>query len=63
MAFLDCPIAGDTVYGKRNPSISAARQFLHAFQLKITLPGEKGPRVFIAPLPGELNAILVFLRQ
>jgi 23S rRNA pseudouridine1911/1915/1917 synthase len=63
MAFLDCPIAGDTVYGKRNSSIKTARQFLHAHQLSITLPGEKVPRVFIAPLPGELNAILVFLRQ
>ena len=63
MAFLKCPIAGDTVYGKRTPTIKLDRHFLHAVKLKIALPGEKLPRVFEAPLPFELATALELLRQ
>lgn len=61
-AFLGCPIVGDATYGRRKHSLEISRQFLHAFRLKITLPGENHPRLFEAPLPGELKAILVRLR-
>lgn len=62
MTFLGCPIVGDTVYGRKNPSIKIQRQFLHAFRLSILIPGEKIKRTFEAPLTSELIEILDLLR-
>lgn len=61
-AFLGCPIVGDSVYGRKSPSLDLGRHFLHAFRLKIRLPGEKLPREFQAPLPDELEHVLANLR-
>jgi len=58
MAFLKCPIVGDTVYGHAHPSVDIKRHFLHAAKLIITLPGETQPRTFEAPLPEELERVL-----
>jgi 23S rRNA pseudouridine1911/1915/1917 synthase len=63
LAFLGCPVAADMVYGKRKPTVDLDRHFLHAYKLKIVLPGEKQPRVFEAALPQELNLVLEHLRQ
>lgn len=56
--FLGCPIVGDSVYGKRTVTATINRHFLHAFRLKIILPGEKNPRMFEAELPVELKNVL-----
>lgn len=56
--FLGCPIVGDSVYGKRTVTATINRHFLHAFRLKIILPGEKSPRMFEAELPEELKNVL-----
>jgi 23S rRNA pseudouridine1911/1915/1917 synthase len=56
--FLGCPIVGDSVYGKRTVTATINRHFLHAYQLKIVLPGEKSPRTFEAELPQELKDVL-----
>lgn len=56
--FLGCPIVGDSVYGKRSVTATIDRHFLHAFRLKIILPGEKSPRMFEAELPEELKNVL-----
>lgn len=61
-AFLGCPIACDTTYGHRKPSLDLNRHFLHAWRLKLTLPGEEQPRLFEAPLPDELTQALERLR-
>ncbi|GAB4521878.1 MAG: RluA family pseudouridine synthase [Anaerolineales bacterium] len=61
LAFLGCPIVGDTVYGHRHPSLPLARHFLHAFRLRITLPGEDAARTFEAPLPPDLQTVLEHL--
>lgn len=61
-AFLGCPIAGDTIYGHRHPSLEIRRHFLHAWRLKIVLPGEAEPRAFEAPLPADLESALAALR-
>ena len=63
MAFLGCPITGDTIYGKKKPSIDLDRHFLHAYKLKIILPGEQQPRVFEAGLPEQLDSVLEMLRN
>lgn len=62
-AFLKCPIVGDEIYGRRNSSIPLGRHFLHAYRLKIILPGEKTPHLFEAPLPQELDQALIQLRS
>jgi len=63
MAFLGCPITGDTVYGKKKPTVSLDRHFLHAYRLKIVLPGEEKPRAFEAGLPVELERVLEEVRS
>ncbi|WP_322807838.1 RluA family pseudouridine synthase [Thermanaerothrix sp.] len=63
MAFLGCPIVGDTLYGHRHPSLPVSRHFLHAARLTLRLPGENEPRTFEAPLPADLERILAWLRQ
>jgi len=62
LAFIGCPVAGDVVYGRRNPTIPLQRHFLHAFRLSIVIPGEATPRLFEAPLPPELTGVLNDLR-
>ena len=63
MAFLGCPVVGDKVYGKKKSTLDLDRHFLHAYKLKIILPGEQLPRVFEAGLPVELDSALKFLRN
>ena len=63
LAFLGCPVTGDTIYGKKKPSVNLDRHFLHAYKLKIILPGEEQPRVFEAGLPVELESVLKGLRN
>ncbi len=62
-AYLRCPIVGDTVYGRRTPSLPLARQFLHAARLTLTLPGSRERLTIAAPLPAELAQILEQLRH
>ncbi|MBI4928770.1 MAG: RluA family pseudouridine synthase [Anaerolineae bacterium] len=63
LAFLGCPIAGDTLYGRKKASLGLRRQFLHAFRLTVVLPGEKKPRSFEAALPDDLSGVLDILRK
>jgi 23S rRNA pseudouridine1911/1915/1917 synthase len=62
MAFIHCPVVGDTLYGHRHPTLPMERFFLHAARLTIILPGEKEPHTFETPLPPELAAVLDGLR-
>jgi 23S rRNA pseudouridine1911/1915/1917 synthase len=63
LAFLGCPIVGDTIYGRKKPSIDLGRHFLHAAKITFVFPGEKTPHTFEAPLPEELQAVLNELRH
>jgi 23S rRNA pseudouridine1911/1915/1917 synthase len=63
MAFIGCPVAGDTIYGLHNSTLPIHRHFLHATRLTITLPGETQPRTFEAALPDELEGALNLLRR
>jgi len=61
-AFLNCPIAGDEVYGRKKSTINIKRHFLHAHRLSIILPNETESKTFEAPLPDELESVLKTLR-
>jgi len=61
--YIGSPVVGDTVYGRRNPSIEMDRFFLHAKSLSVRLLGERVPRTFTAPIPEKLQAVLDFLRR
>jgi 23S rRNA pseudouridine1911/1915/1917 synthase len=62
-AFLGCPIVGDEIYGRKKATIPIGRHFLHAYRLKVTLPGEARARTFEAALPEELSRVLDALRK
>lgn len=61
--FLGCPIVGDAIYGRKNPSVEIDRHFLHAARLKIILPNESSPRMFEAELPEELKKVLESIQR
>jgi 23S rRNA pseudouridine1911/1915/1917 synthase len=61
-AFLGCPVAGDSVYGRKRPTLPLTRHFLHAARLKLALPSNGALHTFEVPLPPELAAILAGLR-
>jgi 23S rRNA pseudouridine1911/1915/1917 synthase len=56
LAFIDCPIVGDRVYGFRKPGLS--RQFLHAAQICFDHPRTGERLCFESPLPADLSAAL-----
>ncbi|MGE5376653.1 MAG: RluA family pseudouridine synthase, partial [Bacteroidota bacterium] len=62
-AFLGCPIVGDEIYGRKKHSIPMGRHFLHAWRLKILLPGEEQPKFFEASVPDDLEKVLRALRN
>jgi 23S rRNA pseudouridine1911/1915/1917 synthase len=62
MAFIHCPVVGDTLYGHIHPTLPLKRFFLHALRLTITLPDEKQARTFETCLPPELQIIVEQLR-
>jgi 23S rRNA pseudouridine1911/1915/1917 synthase len=62
LAFIGTPIAGDRIYGRKKPSLGLKRQFLHAAEIRISLPGGIGQKTFQAPLPEELDIQLQELR-
>ncbi len=63
LSYLEIPVVGDTVYGRRQPSIEMDRFFLHARSLSVRLPGERLIRTFEAPLPQNLLMILENLEK
>jgi 23S rRNA pseudouridine1911/1915/1917 synthase len=63
LAFLGCPVAGDRVYAARPGHIPAPRHMLHAWKLRLHLPGEPEAREFEAPLPPDFQHVLLSLRR
>lgn len=62
MAFINCPVVGDTVYGQRKPSLPLDRLFLHAHSIRIQHPITGEALQIKAPLPDELTQIIEQLR-
>jgi 23S rRNA pseudouridine1911/1915/1917 synthase len=63
LASIGHPVVGDTIYGRRRGSLSLARHFLHAWRLGFDHPITGQRLAFEAPLPPDLEAVLVLLRS
>ena len=61
LAWLGHPLVGDTVYGRKKPSLPIERHFLHAARLTLRLPSSGEERTFTSPLPEELKQVLEML--
>lgn len=65
LKYLGCPILGDPLYGRRTTGtlFEGASLMLHAFMLKIRLPGEKKYTTFKAATPLRFKKILRALHK
>jgi 23S rRNA pseudouridine1911/1915/1917 synthase len=63
MAFIDCPIVGDQVYGFRKQRVGLKRQFLHASEISFDHPTSGERMHFESPLPVGLQNLLDKLKQ
>ncbi|WP_132980743.1 RluA family pseudouridine synthase [Pigmentiphaga sp. D-2] len=57
MASIGHPLLADTLYGGKAVA-PAARQMLHAARLQFDDPVQGGPRVFHAPVPDDMQAVV-----
>ena len=62
MAFIGCPVVGDTVYGWRKQRVRLKRQFLHAQELAFDHPVTGERLAFVCELPVGLSAVMEKLR-
>lgn len=63
LAFLNCPVVGDTTYGLKKVTLPVSRQMLHAYRLGITLPNQETITTFEAPIPADIDKTLEDLRK
>jgi 23S rRNA pseudouridine1911/1915/1917 synthase len=63
MAGLGTPILGDPIYGKKDGRFPGATLMLHAYRLKIALPGHEESVLFKARLPERFMAMIEALDQ
>lgn len=59
---LGCPILGDPIYGRKDSLFPKATLMLHAFRLRITLPGAAAPSTFTADVPERLRKVVRVLK-
>jgi 23S rRNA pseudouridine1911/1915/1917 synthase len=58
MAFLNCPVVGDRIYGHNKPTLPVNRQLLHAYQLEFSPPGSTSRQTFTAQIPQDFRQAL-----
>ncbi|NJN94086.1 MAG: RluA family pseudouridine synthase [Anaerolineales bacterium] len=63
LAWLKCPVVGDTVYGRKKNVLGLKRQFLHAWRLRFQHPRTGETIELEAPLDAHLQAVLGQLRR
>lgn len=56
--YLNHPIVGDEVYGRKKREFNLNGQLLHAYRLEFTHPSTGEQMVFTAPLPDYFTAVL-----
>jgi len=57
-AYINHPVVGDTVYGRRKQRLRCPRQFLHAHRLGFRLPSSGEFVEFTTELPADLQQVL-----
>ena len=62
LAFIGCPVLGDTVYARRKQRVKMKRQFLHAHELAFDHPVSGERLRFVSELPVGLRSVLEKLR-
>ena len=65
MRAIGCPLAGDTLYSKKNPTgpaFAGQRVFLHSWRLSFAHPRTGEKLSFKVPLPEDLKNFLLALR-
>ena len=62
MAFIGCPVVGDSVYGFRKQRLKLKRQFLHACRLAFDHPASGVRLTFESDLPANLRNVMDKLR-
>lgn len=55
MASINCPLLGDTLYGKKSPLIN--RQALHAYQVLLLHPLPLSPFILEVPIPDDIKKL------
>lgn len=63
MKYINCPILGDPVYGKKDSLFDTATLMLHSRKMAITLPGEDSFRIFEAPVPRRFKKVMRVLHE
>lgn len=63
LAFIGCPIVGDTIYGRRKKTLPVSRHFLHAESIRFTHPVSGDSLSLNAPLPADLQRIVTMLQS
>lgn len=63
LAYLNCPVVGDRVYGYKKVTLPVDRQLLHAHKLRIQWNKEIPEREFVAPLAEDIQKTLEQLRK
>lgn len=58
MTHIGCPIVGDPVYGRKDNKFPEATLMLHAWKLKIRVPGSDEIKLFKAPIPLRMKKLL-----
>jgi 23S rRNA pseudouridine1911/1915/1917 synthase len=58
LKLLGSPVLGDPLYGGKDARFPDATLMLHAWKLRIVLPGDSAARDFRAPLPERFKALL-----
>lgn len=58
LAFIQCPVVGDQVYGGKNFTLPVDRQLLHAYQLEFIPPGISETKTFTAKIPEDFRTAL-----
>ena len=58
MRYLNCPVLGDSLYGREDKIFPSATLMLHAHLLKIRLPQEEALSSFVSPTPERFLEVL-----
>ena len=63
MKWLGCSILGDPIYSKKDKNYPDASLMLHAWRLKILLPGQQESKIFTAEIPFRFKEILKSFKE